>query len=141
MGKKKKKLTKRINPEKSNKMIYAVGGGLLLLFLIAVLFVLNSDQKREEDPVLKTIDTLKESNDILMVKRSQPQSNTLHVVIKEKGKEVMKLIKGEAIELSGVKRDVEYEIIIALQSIDNPVYSLKVKDHEISNFRSIRKED
>ena len=44
MAKKKKKFTKKINPEKSNKMIYAVAGGLALLVIIALVFIISGDK-------------------------------------------------------------------------------------------------
>jgi len=40
--KKKKNLHQRINPEKSNKMIYAVGGGLAVVMLLVLWVMLSS---------------------------------------------------------------------------------------------------
>ncbi|MEN8154116.1 MAG: hypothetical protein ABFR75_08835 [Acidobacteriota bacterium] len=47
MGKLKKTLRKKVNPEKSNKMIYAVVAGLLLIF--AAIFFLSTGKKAPEN--------------------------------------------------------------------------------------------
>jgi len=43
MKKKKKKINRKINPEKSNKMIWAVSAGLLILFVILFIWIIGSD--------------------------------------------------------------------------------------------------
>ncbi len=137
MGKKKKGLLKKVNPEKSNKMIYAVLVGVFFLFMIAVAFVLNEDKKRAEDPVLTTQKVLKESDEIIDAKINKDNPNLLNIIIKAKSKEVMKFIKTEGIELSKIKRKIEFEIIISIMKFENEVYSLKLKDGDITNFKSI----
>jgi len=138
LGKKKKGLKKKINPEKSNKMIYAVGFGVLILFIVGVIFILNEDKKITEDPILGTLKTLKESDKIIDVRLNKDKSDTLNIIIKEKSKELMRFIKKEAIDLSGRKRKIEFEFIISIEKIEKKIYSLKVKDGDITNFRSIK---
>lgn len=137
MGKKKKGLLKKVNPEKSNKMIYAVLIGVFILFMIAVAFVLNEDKKRAVDPIINTQKILKESDEIIDAKINKDNPNLLNIIIKAKGKEVMKFIKTEGIELSKIKRKIEFEIIISIGKIENEVYSLKLKDGDITNFKSL----
>ena len=50
MKNKKRKLNRKINPEKSNKMIWAVSSGLLILFGILFIWIIGSDSvdNREE---------------------------------------------------------------------------------------------
>ena len=139
MGKKKKKgLLKQVNPEKSNKMIYAVGVGVLILFIIGVFFVLNEDKKRVKDPILNTSKVLIENDNIINAIIGKDNPNKMTVILKEKDKDTMKLIKAKATDLSSIKRKVEFEFIISVGKIENEAYLLKVKDGEISNFRSIK---
>ncbi len=142
MGKKKKKgLLKQVNPEKSNKMIYAIGLGVLILFIIGVFFVLNEDKKRVKDPILNTSKVLIENDNIINAIIGKDNPNKMTVILKEKDKDTMKLIKAKATDLSSIKRKIEFEFIISVGKIENEAYLLKVKDGEISNFRSIKKRD
>jgi hypothetical protein len=138
MGKKRKKrLITKINPEKSNKMIYAVGVGILILFILGVAFVLREDEKLREGPVQTTINSLKKSDKTIDVKLSENNNNIINVILKEKDKKFIRDIKAEAIDLSDTKRDIKFEFIISISKIENTIYSLKVKGGEIVNFRSL----
>jgi len=140
MGKKKKKgLNKRINPEKSNKMIYAVGIGVLILFIVGVSFVLKEDKESAGDPITKMVTKLNKSKNIINAKIDNNIDNTFNIILKDKNKDVLRLIKTEATEISYIKRKKEIEFIIYLSNLKNPIYSLKVKDGKIVNFKSIVK--
>jgi hypothetical protein len=53
MKKRKNKLRKKINPEKSNKMIWAVSGGLLILLIVLLLFTLGGSHSSDTLSVMK----------------------------------------------------------------------------------------
>ena len=55
MGKKKKRLNRRINPEKSNKMIWAVSIGLLILFGILFIMITGNDSINNSDELYENI--------------------------------------------------------------------------------------
>lgn len=139
MGKKRKGFKKKINPEKSNKMIYAVGIGVLILFIVGVSFVIKEDKKSSVDPITKMIANLQESKNIAKTEIDKSKANAYNIILKDKNKDVLRLIKTEATEISYIKRKIEFEFTIYLSNIENPIYSLRVKDGEIVNFKSIIK--
>jgi len=118
-------------------MIYAVGVGILILFIFGVALVLKEDKKLREGPVQTTINTLKKSEKTIDVRLSENNNNIINVILKEKDKKFIRDIKAEATDLSDAKRDIEFEFIISISKIENTIYSLKVKGGEIVNFKSL----
>ncbi|MCK5222079.1 MAG: hypothetical protein KAR14_10895 [Candidatus Aminicenantes bacterium] len=79
MKKKKKRLNRRINPEKSNKMILAVSGGLLILFVTLFITSIGNDSIRDRKTLYKN--TLSYINNIEGITdvESIPETNSVKI--------------------------------------------------------------
>ncbi|MEN8222227.1 MAG: hypothetical protein ABFR36_03115 [Acidobacteriota bacterium] len=79
MKKQKKKLNRRINPEKSNKMILAVSFGLLILFGSLFIMITGSDSvKTREELFENTLSYLNRTEGITNIV-SDPDSNSVKI--------------------------------------------------------------
>lgn len=79
MKKNKKRLNRRINPEKSNKMIFAVSGGLLILFMILFITSIGNDSIRDKSELYKsTLSYIKNIEGITDVE-SIPETNSVNI--------------------------------------------------------------
>ena len=79
MKKKKKRLNRRINPEKSNKMILAVSGGLLILFVTLFITSIGNDSISDRKTLYKN--TLSYINNIEGITdvESIPETNSVKI--------------------------------------------------------------
>ena len=79
MKKNKKRLNRRINPEKSNKMIFAVSGGLLILFVTLFITSIGNDSVSDRKTLYKN--TLSYINNIEGITdvESIPETNSVKI--------------------------------------------------------------
>lgn len=79
MKKKNKRLNRKINPEKSNKMILAVSGGLLILFAALFITSIGSDSISDKSELYKnTLSYIKNIEGITDVE-SIPETNSVKI--------------------------------------------------------------
>jgi hypothetical protein len=103
MGKMKKKFKKKVNPERSNKMIIAIAGGLVVVF--AVLFILttgrNSTPVDKNEVMNSTLKYLEKSEGLLAL-RKFPEQNKVVIVYDSytKNKDFRKIALYAGIKLS-----------------------------------------
>ena len=132
MGKKKKRILQKINPEKSNKMIYAVGVGLVIIF--AVFFILISrgthpENKRElVSGVLGYLTKTQGIIDLVIL----PEKN--NVQIRYDGldrKDFFKITAYAGIKLSLKLKDEKIKVELFRGNEKQPVYTVFLKNGTI----------
>ena len=79
MGKKKKRLNRRINPEKSNKMIWAVSLGLLILFGILFIMITGSDSTNNREELYESILSYLKRTEGISDIVTNPDSNSVKI--------------------------------------------------------------
>ncbi len=126
MGKKKKKFQKRINPEKSNKMIYAVVAGLALLIAVFLYFTISYDTVENKEELMNdTLKYLKNAEGIIKIDIHHQANNVIIVYekhIKEtKKKDFDKITRYAGIKLSNKMGDEQITILLCEDTPENKV--------------------
>lgn len=132
MGKLKKKFRKTINQEKSNKMIYAVGIGLALVFTaFVILLSTGSDPKDKEELIMDAIGYLKKTKGILGFKII-PAENTVRLIYDSNDrKDFVKIARYAGIKLSLKLKEDMGKILLFKDSEKNLVISIVLKNGQI----------
>lgn len=92
MGKLKKKLKKKVNPEKSNKMIIAVAVGLLVVFGGIFLLTMGPSKPENKGEAMKEALSYLDNSDGILEVKTIPETNMV-VVVYEGYKETLKNYK------------------------------------------------
>lgn len=132
MGKLKKKFRKTLNQEKSNKMIYAVGIGLALVFVAFIILLSSgSEPKNKEDLIMNTIGYLKKTKGIIGLKIF-PDDNTVRLVYDSNDrKDFFKIARYAGIKLSLKIKKEKITIFLFKDTEKNQVYNIVLMDNKI----------
>ena len=113
MGKVKKKFKKKVNPQKSNKMIIAVVAGLGIILAVAIVFLnQHSPLPSTEKATREFYDYFKNREGFLQV--SQIRNNQFLVIYSAKIiDDYFSMVKYAAEKMSMELKDIEIEIILS----------------------------
>ncbi|HLP48628.1 MAG TPA: hypothetical protein VK469_21990 [Candidatus Kapabacteria bacterium] len=133
MGKLRTKMKKKVNPLKTNKMIYAVAGGLALLAIAFLLVTISKDKLTDKPQLMeKTLKYLKNSDGVMELK-ILPVENKVIIIYdpNTKNKDFAKVVRYAGIKLSNKVTDQEITIILSANKVENIVYTVVFKNGEI----------
>ena len=136
--KSKKNLRKRINPEKSNKMIYAVGGGLAIFFAL-ILFLVMRSGTIPSDPteiMTSTLKYLEKTGGVRDVIR-EPLADRVTIVYEPVEKvDIIMVTQYAGIRLSHRLPGHELEVRLGRFRPDNLEYIFWVKDGKVLRHKA-----
>jgi len=138
MGKIKKKFKKKINPQRSNKMIIAVAVGIVIVF--AVLFLLtpggNDTPVNKKEVMDSVLEYLEKGEGILALKKFPDQNKVLIVYDSyTERKDFIKIARYAGIKLSHKLGDEEITVILSKDKEGQDVYSCVSKGGRILRER------
>lgn len=143
MGKKKKKLRKKINPEKSNKMIYAVAAGLALLIVIFLIFLISGESVVDKNELMTN--SLEYVNKIGGVKELKlfPEESKVIIIYDPfvKKKDFAKIARYAGLRLSNKWGEEPLTMLLCEEQESNPVYSVVLKDGRIVDEKRLKQPD
>lgn len=140
MGKAKKKFKKKINPEKSNKMIYAVVAGLAILIIVFMVFTISKETVTDKPKVMdNTLKYLETTPGVLELK-PLPEENKVIIVYDRytEDRDFQKIARYAGIKLSHKLGDLELTVLLCEDKEENSVYSIVVKDGRVVNEKILR---
>jgi len=136
MKKQKKKLNRKINPEKSNKMIWAVSAGLLILFGMLFIWITGSDSIDSKEELFEnTLSYLKHTEGITSIKQDhgsnsvkiyfEPDPNSRSKIDYKKlsvfaGVKLSNKLKGEKIRFSLIRKSSD-KIVLSFTVLDGEI--------------------
>ena len=129
MSKKKRKGFKsRVNPDKSNKMIYAVVAGLTVLFALFVFLTTSGRPSGSRDEVFSdTLDYLKKTQGIIDL-RIEGEAGRVEIVYdRNDRKDFVKIARYAVIRLSNRVPDSEIRVTLYRDRDPVSVYSVTAK--------------
>ncbi|HLP58868.1 MAG TPA: hypothetical protein VK186_08565 [Candidatus Deferrimicrobium sp.] len=133
MGKLRTKMKKKVNPLKTNKMIYAVAGGLALLAIAFILVTISKDKVTDKPQLMeKNLKYLKTSEGVMELK-ILPVENKVIIIYdpNTKNKDFAKVVRYAGIKLSNKVTDQEITIVLSANKAENIVYTVVFKNGEI----------
>ena len=125
---------RKVNPEKSNKMIYAVAAGLaviLLVFLLSIVFTSSGGDKKQA--LQKTLTYLKNTEGLVEIKTIEAE-NLVVIVFNSDSKNAKnfeKIAHFAALRLSYKLPDCQVQL--AKNQATQIVYSIQVKNGTIAS--------
>jgi hypothetical protein len=138
MSKLRTKLKKKVNPLKSNKMIYAVAGGLALLAIAFLLVTISKDKVTDKPQLMEnTLKYLRTSEGVMELKL-MPVENKVIIVYdpRTKNKDFAKVVRYAGIKLSNKLPDQELTILLGADKAENIVYTVVFKNGDIINEKT-----
>jgi len=125
---------RKINPEKSNKMIYAVAAGLaviILVFLLSIVFTNSSGDKKQA--LQKTLAYLKNTEGLVEIKTIETENRVVIVFNSDSknAKNFEKIAHFAALRLSYKLPDCQVQL--AKNLVTQIVYSIQVKNGAIAS--------
>jgi len=143
MGKKKKKLRKKINPEKSNKMIYAVAAGLTLLIVIFLIFTISKEKVVDKNDLMtKTLEYVKKQGGIKELKLLPDESKVIIVYdpfVKKKNFRTIARYAG--VRLSNKWGEEPLIVVLCENEEANKVYSVVLSDGRVIDEKELKQPD
>jgi hypothetical protein len=134
MGKKKKKTWKKVNPEKSNKMIIAVAAGLFLLLVVfLLLIILNTGSEVTPENKGKVMeDTLKyvKRNQGVSAVKCYPEENKVVIVYESYNTEKQdfpKIARYAGLLLSNKMSHETLTVILAKEKEEKAIHSFSIR--------------
>jgi hypothetical protein len=140
---KKKKFKKKVNPEESNKMIYAVVAGLGLLIIIFLYFTIKSDTAGDKNELMvESLKYLKRTDGIKELK-ILPEENRVIIIhdrITEQNKNLdfPKIALYAGIKCSHKMGEEELTVLLCEYNEKNKVYSVVLKDGRIVSEKLLK---
>jgi hypothetical protein len=115
MGKFRKKLKKNINPAKTNKLIVAVGVGVLIVFSVLFFLTIGPQTPGNKAAAMKNaLEYLEKSDGILAVKTFPDQNRALIICdTSQKKRDFVKIARFAALKLSNKMGDQEATLELA----------------------------
>jgi len=143
MGKKKKKLRKKINPEKSNKMIYAVAAGLALLIVIFLIFTISKEKVVDKNELMtKTLDYVKKQGGIKELNLFPDESKVIIVYDPFVQKKNFRTIARYAgVRLSNKWGEEPLIVVLCENEEANKVYSVVLSDGRVIDEKELTQPD
>jgi len=138
MGKKKKKFKRKINPEKSNKMIIAVAVGVGIVMAAFILIMIlssgNSTAPVDKTEIMKgTLKYLETTNGIAGVKY-YPEQNKVVIIYegyKESLRDYPRVVQFAGLKLSNKLGDEELTMVLAKDKEEHAIRSYTIKNGRI----------
>ncbi len=133
MGKLRVKLKKKVNPLKTNKMIYAVAGGLALLAVAFLLVTISKDKVTDKPQLMeKTLKYLRTTDGVMELK-VLPVENKVIIIYdrRTENKDFAKIVRYAGLKLSNKLGDEELTILLCADKAENIVYTVVFKNGEI----------
>ena len=122
---------RKINPQKSNKMIYAVAGGLALLLLVFFALVILSGGRGGARSMAKTLSYLKNTEGLLELKALESEKRVV-IVYSSDSKNAgnfEKIAYYAALRLAPHWPDCE--VLLARNRVEQVVYRVRVRFNEV----------
>ncbi|MCU0289963.1 MAG: hypothetical protein MUF15_26685 [Acidobacteria bacterium] len=123
---------------KSNKMIYAVAGGLALLAIAFLLVTISKDKVTDKPQLMEnTLKYLRTSEGVMELKL-MPVENKVIIVYdpRTKNKDFAKVVRYAGIKLSNKLPDQELTILLGADKAENIVYTVVFKNGDIINEKT-----
>jgi len=131
--KKKKKILKKVNPEKSNKMIYAVGIGLFIVFVLFFYFIAKSGPETldKSKALNQSIEYLKHIDGIKKV--DIDEKNFIVSIIYDElfDKDFKKILNFASIRVSNIVKNQIITFRLYKNKSNDLVYEIKAKNGSI----------
>jgi hypothetical protein len=138
MGKLKKKLKKKVNPEKSNKMIIAVAVGVVIVmavfFIIMILGSGDSTAPEDKGELMKRMLKYLETTDGIAGLKYYPDQNKVVIIYegyKESRENYPKVAQFAGLKLSHKMGDEELTVVLAKDKEEQAVRSYTIKKGRI----------
>jgi hypothetical protein len=137
MGKLRTKIKKKVNPEKSNKMIYAVAGGLLLLIIIFLFFTIGRDKVVDKSELMTN--TLKYLKRSALEVKTVPDENKVFLIFSKDAeeKDFQTIAKFAGLKLSNELGNVECTICLCRGSEEEIVYTAVLKNGQLLSEKKL----
>ncbi len=140
---KKKKFKKKVNPEQSNKMIYAVVAGLGILIIVFLFFIIRGDTVVDKNELMtKSLKYLKRTNGIKELK-ILPKENKIIIIHdriteQNKNQDFPKIALYAGIKCSNKLGEQELTVLLCESKEENKVYSVVLKDGRIVSEKLLK---
>ena len=138
MGTKKKKLKKKINPEKSNKMIIAVAVGVVIVmavfFIIMIVGSGNTTVSGDKTALMKRMLKYLETTDGIAGLKYYPDQNKVVIIYegyKESQQNFPRVAQFAGLKLSNKMGDEEVTIVLAKDKEGQAIRSYTIKNGRI----------
>lgn len=143
MGKIKKKYKKKINPEQSNKMIYAVVAGLVILIIVFLIFTLSGEKVMDKNQLMtETLKYLKTTEGISELKILSEENKIIIVydqyIKKNKKMDFQKIARYAGLKLSNKLENEELTILLCEDKEEKKVYSVVLNNGRIVSEKLLR---
>ncbi len=126
---------KKINPKKSNKLIWAVAAGLLVVFTAFILLIsLTRTPKSKRELMEGTLAYLKNGHGITEMKFFAEQNRVILVYDPNFEGDFQMIARFAALRLSYKIPDIE--LIMAKSSSTNPVYTVRYRQGEMAEEKT-----
>jgi hypothetical protein len=132
MGKKKKKILRKINPEKSNKMIVAVAIGLVMLFALFLFLLIRGGEPGDKKAFMESaLDYLKRTEGVIDVVVI-PEENRVKLIYDALDrKDFRKIARFAGMKVSLKLKKIPMEIALYRENQSVPEYLVVLKNGEI----------
>ncbi len=132
MKKKKKNWRRKINPRKSNKMIYAVGIGLILLFAVFFLLTIGGGAPENKKELMSSVLSYLNRTDGIIKIEVIPEHNRVKIVYDSHDKkDFIKIARYAGIKLSLKLKTETLEIQLIMENGTDYIYSVVLKNGKI----------
>jgi len=142
---KKKKFKKKVNPEQSNKMIYAVVAGLAILIIVFLFFTIRSDTVVDKNELMsKSLKYLKKTDGIKELKIFPEENRVIiihdRITKQNKNQDFPKIALYAGIKCSHKLGEEELTVLLCEYKEDNKVYSVVLKDGRIVSEKLLKEQ-
>ncbi len=140
---KKKKFKKKVNPEQSNKMIYAVVAGLGILIIVFLFFIIRGDTVVDKNELMtKSLKYLKRTNGIKELKILPKENKVIiihdRITEQNKNQDFPKIALYAGIKCSNKLGEQELTVLLCESKEENKVYSVVLKDGRIVSEKLLK---
>lgn len=137
MGKKKKSLISQINPEKSNKMIYAVVIGLMILFIVFFILISGGTHPENKQEMISGIlEYLKNTQGVIKLEVMEEENTVRIQYDSQDSKDFVKISAFAGIKLSLRMKHEQVKIELFRDNEKEPETVIYCKDGSIMNDKS-----
>lgn len=137
--KKKKQLRQRINPEKSNKMIYAVGGGLVVIMTLVLLLMLRSgDMPENPAEIMKnSLEYVEKTDGVLDVQTDAAAARVIIVYEPAERVNIVQVAQYAGVRVSHRLPDREVEVRLSRFRPENVEYVFWVMNGRVVRYEVV----
>ncbi|HDP94830.1 MAG TPA: hypothetical protein ENN40_05655 [Candidatus Aminicenantes bacterium] len=137
--KKKKQLRQRINPEKSNKMIYAVGGGLFVVMSMVLLLMLRSGEMPENPAEImkSSLGYVEKTDGVLDVQTDAEAARVVIVYEPAERVNIVQVAQYAGVRVSHRLPDREVEIRLSRFRPENVEYQFWVLNGRVVRYKVV----